>query len=209
MVLLILNLKFLFLLILSLILVGAIAYERHMRAPEMPIRTDIFFGLSATVFGYLSSELQPTTWTLAAHFTTAAALIIAVVLYKNPKLAIGLGKATFLLVVVAVGLLVGTGLIVPAASLSILTLVYFLVADAWVGSKVLSEYSVTIEIEKMSALGKVEDMLKKFQIYISRKLVVKNDAIHVQLTYTTTQPTQSLFMKKLFTVEGLGEVSCL
>ena len=197
-------------LIVSLVLVGAIAYERHMRLPEMPIRTDILLGLSATAFGYISSQLAPLGWSLVSHYVTASALLIAVFLYRSAKLSAGLGKATFLLVVMSVGLLVGIGFLVPASSLSILTLLYFLLSDAWVGSKVLSEYSLTIKVEKIATLSKVEDMIRKFQqLYVSQKMVVKNDSIHIQLTYTTTQPTQLLFLKKLFLLEGLGEVSCL
>lgn len=209
MLLLILNLKFLFVLVLSLIFTGAVAFERHMRFPDQPMWTDVFVGLSATAFAYLSQHIDGSGWPIAAHFVTAVALVMAVVVYRSHKLAIGLGKAAFMFVMMGVGLLVGSGLLVPAATLAIICLIYFLVSDKLVGSKVVSEYSLTIEVEKMAALSKVEDMLKKFQVYIHQKMIVKHDAIHIQLTYSTTQPTHSLFLKKLFTMDGLGEVSCL
>ncbi len=192
----------------SVIMGGIVGLERELKHKPAGFKTHVMITLGSTSFAFASATIHmgdPAR--IAAQIVSGIGFIGAGTIMHAQHSVHGLTTASTLWVAAAIGLLNGFGLIDYAGILSLIILGFFILADQVTVHKPHREpYSTTIQILDINVLPIIEDMIEKFEIRVTHKSLVKDQDIELKLNYATQPLTQHLFLKRLFTLEGVGEV---
>lgn len=208
-----LEIKFAFLCLLSVVLGAILGVEREFRAQPNGMRVHIWVCLSATVLTYIATYLSPNAdpTIVIAQMVLGLGLIGAAVVYHTKPLAKGLSIMSTLWLVAVVGVLLGASEWVFAGIVTVVSSVFmFGINRKTYRRNRLNMYCMTIEVHSVSALDDIDALIRQFDIFIENKLLVKDDAIYLELTYSATSLTQHLFLKQLLVVanqSNIGDVT--
>ena len=194
---------------LSLLMAGIIGYERELRAKPAGLKTHVLIGLGSTALTFLSIQMSfdGDPGRIAAQVVSGIGFIGAGTILHANRAIQGLTTAASLWVVAAIGMLIGAGMIVPAWLLTCVVFVFLIVSRLVTPNKYdMSHYALSIEISAVQALSKIEAMLHTFDIAIETKLLKRDKKIYLSLSYAATPLTQHLFLKRLFSLPGIGEI---
>ncbi|MFC1752065.1 MgtC/SapB family protein [Thermoproteota archaeon] len=195
--------------LISAIFGGAIGLEREIRHKPAGIKTHLLISLGATAITFLSMQFPNSEdpARIAAQIVSGIGFIGAGTILQSRRIVQGLTTAATLWVTAAVGMLVGAGFYIQAGIVTGIILPFLIISQFFSkAKKEIEVYSITVEIIKMNALEVIEDMLRKFNIRVEHKSLVKNKHVHLEIEYRTNPLTQHLFLKKLFQLKGVGEI---
>jgi putative Mg2+ transporter-C (MgtC) family protein len=204
-----LYLSFLFKCLLACILGGSIGLEREYKNKPAGIKTHMLICVGATALTYLSFKFagMGDPIRIVAQIVSGIGFIGAGTILHSKKFVQGLTTAATLWVAATIGMFVGSGYLVYAISLTVLVVLLLLIINSIPAMKhEQNHYSLSIEVLHLSALDKIEDMVKKFNLCIEHKILTKNDNLCLDINYSTTSVTQHLFLKKLFQLKDLGQI---
>ncbi|MSR88177.1 MAG: MgtC/SapB family protein [Candidatus Margulisbacteria bacterium] len=188
---------------------GLLGMEREYRQKPVGFRSILLICFVATVLTYfafhLSSKSDPghvvSQVILCVGLLGGAVMVYARQFLKGLKYAVGIWVAG------SVGVLLGGMFWQAAILLTVVSLCCSLVS--WVFCKsasIQNLYSLSIDARTMSALAVVEDMIEKFGLIVEQKRMMKQDSLHLDVTYTATSLTHHLFIKRLLHTRGVGDV---
>ncbi|NQY73581.1 MAG: MgtC/SapB family protein [Candidatus Margulisbacteria bacterium] len=195
---------------LSIILGGCIGFEREARKKPAGFKTHVLICTGATIFTFISLNLTQfgDPGRIAAQIVSGIGFIGAGTIFTARHAIQGLTTAATIWVVAAIGMLIGSGHIIPALSATFLitSFMIFSKSTSRTGGKKREAYTLSIKLNHVKALERIETLIHRFNIVIQHKALVKNDGIYLQLTYLSTPATQYLFLKRVLTVEGVSDM---
>ncbi len=194
---------------LSLMMGGLIGYERELRSKPAGLKTHVLICLGSTALTFMSVQMSfnGDPGRIAAQVVSGIGFIGAGTILHANRAVQGLTTAASLWVVAAIGMLIGAGLVVPAWVMTAVAFVFLILSRLITPNKYgMNHYALSIEICAVQALSKVEAMIHTFDLVIESKLLKREETIYLSLSYSATPLTQHLFLKRLFSLPGVGEI---
>jgi len=200
---------FIYLCLFAIIAGGLVGYERERRRKPAGLKTHTLICLGAMMLTYLSlksgSTGDPTR--IAAQIVSGIGFIGAGTILQSKSIITGLTSASTIWLVAGLGMLIGANFHMEATIVTVMVLI-FLVGYRFFTrqSGPVRFYCLNIEINRVSALEKIEDMVDKFGLGLKDKQLTKSNTIHLEISYTTNSLTQHIFLKRLLRLPGVGQV---
>ncbi len=194
---------------LSLVLGGVIGLERELKHKPAGVKTHILICLGATALTFLSIQMshQGDPGRIAAQIVSGIGFIGGGAILHSHKMVQGLTTASTLWAAASLGMLIGGGLIIPAFLFTAVCLFILLFSYRLTSAKVSrSHYSMTIQLTKPQALPVIDDMIHHFDITIDSKILTRKKNLYLELNYYTSPITQHLFLKRLLSLNGVGDI---
>jgi putative Mg2+ transporter-C (MgtC) family protein len=200
---------FIYLCLFAIIVGGLVGYEREKRGKPAGLKTHTLICLGSMMITYLSMKGgnagDPTR--IAAQIVSGIGFIGAGTIMQSKSVITGLTSASTIWVVAGLGMLIGANFHMEATTVTILVLI-FLDGYRYFTRQTgpVRFYCLNIEINRVSALEKIEDMVDKFGLGLKDKQLTKSSTIHLELSYTTNSLTQHIFLKRLLRLHGVGQI---
>jgi uncharacterized membrane protein YhiD involved in acid resistance len=194
---------------LSLLLGGLIGLERELKNKPAGVKTHILICLGATALTFLSIQMshQGDPGRIAAQIVSGIGFIGGGAILHSHKMIQGLTTASTLWAAASLGMLIGAGLMIPACLFTAVCLFILLFSYRLTTTKISTQhYSMTIQLTKVHALPIIEDMLHHFEINVDSKTLTRKKNLYLELNYYTTPMTQHLFLKRLLSLHGVGDI---
>ncbi|MCP4049516.1 MAG: MgtC/SapB family protein [bacterium] len=195
--------------IISIFLGGVIGLERELKRKPAGLKTHILICVGSTALTFLSSQFSITgdPGRIAAQIVSGIGFIGAGTILQSKQIVQGLTTAATLWLVASTGMLVGANFLLPAFFVTFLVLPFLLFSKIFTSKKLQEvSYCLNIEICDNYALKEINKMLNEFDISIHKKNIIKKDNIYLELNYTANSLTQHIFIKRIFDLDGIGEV---
>lgn len=192
--------------LLALIVGSTIGYERETKNKPAGVKTHALIAFGAMVFTYISYNMasygDPTR--IAAQVVSGIGFLGAGTIFMSKYRVSGLTSAATVWVCAALGMALGAGFVaIPLVSLAlVISTIYisqFLKSDT-------NHYAVTIEIEEWDTLKEVATLISQHNLKINSKKLERNDGLWLDLHYSTNPTNQHLFLKKLYHLDGIGQL---
>jgi len=195
---------------LSLGLNSLIGLEREYKHKPAGLKTHVLIGVGATALTYLSSHFSPTSdpTRIAAQIVSGIGFIGAGTILQSQRSIQGLTTAATLWVSASIGMLVGALFIWPAVIVTATLFPFLVFSKKVTGSPFMRQnFSITVDISKLNVLPNIEQMIYSFDLMVDSKQLVRNQQkIRLEMSYSTNALTQHLFLKRLMSLHGIGEV---
>ena len=200
---------FMFRCILALIMGGIIGLEREYKNKPAGLKTHTLICIGATSLTYLSfyfsNDGDPGR--IAAQIVSGIGFIGGGTIMHSKHFVQGLTTAATLWVVASMGMLIGAGFLLPAFTVTMIAFFLLIIARPFSRADNLrKQYFLTVEVKKNSALDKINNLIRTFELTIYQKSIVKDDGLFLELNYSTTPLNQHLFFRRLLHTKGVGEV---
>ena len=201
------HLDFLLKCIVSILLGCVIGYERQAKKKPAGIKTHALISLGSAIITFLSINFSdygdPSR--IAAQIVTGIGFIGAGTIFISRQRIKGLTSAATVWVSAAVGMLVGSGYVsLSIIAVSLISLLFYSIRPKT--HNMSRSYSLNIEILDWEALDTLSDMIEKFQLNVSNKLLERKDSLYLSLSYSSTPMAHHLFLKRVFHLKGLGKI---
>lgn len=195
--------------VLSLVMGSIIGFEREFRSKPAGLKTHVLICLGSTALTFLSIQCsyQGDPGRIAAQIVSGIGFIGAGTIMHANKVVQGLTTAASIWVVAAIGMLIGAGLVVPAAMVTVIVFLFMLFSIGLTASKYdTAHYSLSIEISAVQALTKIEDMIRKFDLRVENKVLSREKNMILTISYLTSPLTHHLFLKRVLSLQGVGDI---
>jgi len=202
-------LEFIITCFLGVILSIALAVSRPVKDKSLNIEVYIWMMLSAVLLVSLVSHLGSLDNALLVSgiLFVGIGIFSGVLLIKSPVLQ---AQSVILLwLVVVIGICIGLGHLLLSILITLIILCIFLALEGfrWTIQPYIKEgYLIAIEISNMKSLDAVDSVMRKLKLELIKKEIVKTDRIHLELTYFSTAATHKVFLRKLCSLKGVGEI---
>lgn len=211
-------------LILSVILCGAIGYEREKRGRTAGLRTHLLVGLGSCIIMIISiygfpTHIKDQTYNhdvarLAAQVITGVGFLGAgAIIHRNEGIK-GLTTAATIWIVMAIGLACGSMNFILAATGTIVILVC-LIAFKKIERRISSNYPVVVlhaELGKPT-ISKILEIAKMSECYVKDMKSELNDADTLTITFVAVSNSDNFsridFVSKIEKVDGVLDVDIL
>lgn len=207
-----LHLDFFLKCLLSVLVGGVVGLEREYRRKPAGVKTHALIALGSAILCYMSSHFSGTSdpSRIAAQIVSGIGFIGAGTILHSRRAIYGLTTAATLWTVASLGMLIGAGMIVPAVTATIIVITFLFVTKAFTKEEgKRRHYSLTIEIKKLKSLEKIEELVESFELHVDHKALTRNRKVIFELAYSANPLTQHLFLRRLLTMTGLGEISAV
>lgn len=204
------NLSFVFHCLLSVVLGGAIGFERELKRKPAGFKTHVMITLGATIITYLSMNMpnaDPSR--IAAQIVSGIGFIGAGTIMQSRQVIQGLTTAATVWVVGGIGMLVGAGMWLPAVNATILISGLLIFSDRFTrgNGSTFRSYTLNLQVETIKSLARIDQLLDHLDVVVEHKTLTKtDDVINLQINYSTTAATQFFFMRKLNRLSGIAEM---
>ena len=193
----------------SMVLGAMIGLEREYKNKPAGIKTHTLICMGSAALTYLSFHFSPhgDPGRIAAQIVSGIGFIGGGTILQSKRMVKGLTTAASLWVVASVGMLVGAGFFLAGFLLAAVVtsvLVYFRPFST--AERLRKLYYVTIEINKIDAIERIGNLIKKFQLAAGRRSIIKKKRIYVELNYMATPVAHHLFIRRLFKIKGVTSV---
>ncbi|MDA1353567.1 MAG: MgtC/SapB family protein [bacterium] len=192
--------------ILALFVGSVIGFERESKSKPAGVKTHALISFGAMIFTYISYNMSsygdPTR--IAAQVVSGVGFLGAGTIFMSKFRVSGLTSAATVWVCASLGMALGSGFIaIPLISLTlIISTIYisnFLKSD-------INHYAVKMEIEDWDTLKEVAALITQHHLKIKSKKLERKDGLWLDLHYSTNPTNQHMFMKKLYHLDGLGQL---
>ena len=184
----------------ALILGGFLGLDREYRQRPVGFKTSLLVCLGSAFLTFFS-------FNNFSGVLFALGLLGAGALFYSRRFDLGLRHALAIWVAGCVGIFVGAQLWQPAFLLTFLSVgISFLSRILLKSAALRNQYSMTFDITSLGSLEKFEDMVKKFVMDVEDKRLVKDDKMHLSMTYSATALTHHLFLKRVLHLYGVDNV---
>jgi len=200
---------FLFKCVLSLVLGSSIGIEREYKNKPAGFKTHVLITLGATILTHLSINLSGygDPGRIAAQIVSGIGFIGAGTIMQSKQVIQGLTTAATLWVAAAIGMLVGAEMYLESTVVTIIITLFLLATQLFSKTRQDKQsYSVSIEVKKHYAIEKIEQLIERFDISITNKMMVKSDTIHIDINYHATPLSHHLFLRRILSLKGIGDV---
>jgi putative Mg2+ transporter-C (MgtC) family protein len=188
---------FLLVIVMSLILGGLLGLDREYRQRPFGFKLSVLVCVGAALLAFFAG----------AQVILAIGLLGCGSLAYSRRFRLGLRHALAIWVAGVVGVFVGCEMWQPAVFVTFLSVAISFLSRVLLKSSALQhQYSMTFDVSSLSSLEKFEDVVKKFVLDVEDKRLVKDDKIHVSMTYSATALTQHLFLKRVLHLYGVENV---
>lgn len=194
---------------LSLIMGGLIGFEREFRSKPAGLKTHVLICLGSTALTFMSIQCayNGDPGRIAAQIVSGIGFIGAGTILHANKSVQGLTTAASIWVVAAIGMLIGAGMVVPAAMMTGVVLAFLLLSRGLTATKYeVEHYSLSIEVSAIQSLTKIEDMIKQFDLRVENKVLTREKNLILTMSYLTSPLTHHLFLKRMLSLQGIGDI---
>lgn len=172
-------LSFIYIILISICCGVVIGFEREIHSKPAGLKTVTLVVLGSAIFTFISANGFNNTddSRVAAQIVSGIGFLGAGVILRSELKVIGLTTAATLWVAAAIGMLIGTGLVVYALFSSVFT---FLLINAlrMIENKVFAKYmkfDITIFLKDQEELNFVKELINELQFTIERMEVHKSE----------------------------------
>lgn len=195
--------------LLSLILGSMIGLEREVKGKPAGLKTHTLIALGSTALTYLSFQFsyQGDPSRIAAQIVSGVGFIGGGAILHSKHIIKGLTTAATLWVASALGMLVGAGFFLQAVFLWAVIFLFLILSKPFSNKdKALETFNMQIEIKSVVAIQEIGELIKRFQLKLHSKSVVRKKKIVLEINYATTSMNHYLFLKRVFRIGGVGDV---
>jgi len=196
--------------LLAVVVGSVIGLERETRRKPAGLKTHVLICLGSALLAHMSLEFSEggDPGRIAAQVVSGIGFIGAGTILHSQRIVKGLTTAATLWIVMALGMLIGGGFIWASLMATVIVALFLYFSKKVMGGKLaMAHYSLTIDIEKLGALKRVNNLVEKFGLYVDYKSFKRREhEMILELNYATTALNQHLFMKRVLELEGVGEV---
>jgi len=195
--------------LLALCLGAIIGLEREYTQKPAGLKTHVLICVGAAVFTYLSIHFSEfgDPGRISAQIVSGIGFIGGGAILHSKRIIKGLTTAATLWMVTAVGMCVGAGFFIPAASVTAMVSIFLISANVFRNSEEIKRhYSINIQISDPSVLEVIDDMIDKFELLIEQKNLKRKEALFFELSYRCNSISHHLFIKRLLSLKGLGDI---
>jgi len=192
----------------SLLFGFVIGYERAARRKPAGIKTHGLICLGATILTFLSINISKNgdPGRIAAQIVSGIGFIGAGTIFQSKQTVQGLTSAATVFVSAAIGMMIGGGYVFLSFISVIFSSVLLYVVRPKSKQIKIETYSMIIEIEEISKLETITELIQSFELNILQKTLQKDDAITLHLQYNASPTSNHFFTRKIMRLQGLGKV---
>ncbi len=195
--------------LLAMVLGGIIGLEREFKLKPAGIKTHMLICLGATALTFLSFQMSfngdPSR--IAAQIVSGIGFIGGGAILHSHKMVQGLTTAATLWAAASLGMLIGAGYVFASCAFTLICLVILVFSTQMSSTKLIRKnYSVSMEIADPDVLSEIDLIIGHTEISVDSKILSRKKRLHLDINYYATPLSQHVFMKRILTLRGVGQV---
>ena len=195
--------------LLAVCLGAIIGLEREYTQKPAGLKTHVLICVGAAVFTHLSINFSEfgDPGRISAQIVSGIGFIGGGAILHSKRIIKGLTTAATLWIVTAIGMCVGAGFYIPAASVTGIVAFFLISANLLRNTEEIKRhYSINIQISDPDTLEMIDDMIDKFELLIDQKNLKRKNGLFFELSYRCNSISHHLFLKRLLSLKGLGDI---